>query len=500
MNMDAEQKMLLEYAILREMIQDSKTGLNRVGLGPLQKEIKAVWEKLKDNAPPDFGSLYAEFQAEYEKLKDFILYEPLIGKNIVALGGGFSCGKSSFLNAMMARASGNDYPILPENIDPTTSVPTYLVHGGDTPRLLGINIFDCQFEMPAAAIRLISHGFGVTEEGGEGVTLGHIVRNFFLAIDAQPYEHIAFLDTPGYSAPSESNYSAKTDEQIARQQLNTATQILWFVQCDAGTITERDVEFLQTLRQDIPKLVILSKVDKKPREEVETIRRQIADVLRFKNISVEGILTFSNSAPDRCQMEELEQWLDQINHPNQENQFAINFKKLFLKTRDFYCTREDEERRQLEVLNRVLTLEQDRSTSTLLEGLIQEIKEGIRDIQERRNSLKSLQTTFFRELKTVGSQIGLDMPEPSEIELLGERRQDLLAVLDRCLSQKHITPNTRLCAILENELSGAEVVINQEAGGLAYRERLTELLSGLLTPAAGRVRINDVVEREGTSL
>ena len=113
MNMDAEQKMLLEYAILREMIQDSKTGLNRVGLGPLQKEIKAVWEKLKDNAPPDFGSLYAEFQAEYEKLKDFILYEPLIGKNIVALGGGFSCGKSSFLNAMMARASGNDYPILP---------------------------------------------------------------------------------------------------------------------------------------------------------------------------------------------------------------------------------------------------------------------------------------------------------------------------------------------------------------------------------------------------
>ena len=233
---------------------------------------------------------------------------------------------------------------------------------------------------------------------------------------------------------------------------------------------------------------------------METIRRQIADVLRFKNISVEGILTFSNSAPDRCQMEELEQWLDQINHPNQENQFAINFKKLFLKTRDFYCTREDEERRQLEVLNRVLTLEQDSSTSTLLEGLIQEIKEGIRDIQERRNSLKSLQTTFFRELKTVGSQIGLDMPEPSEIELLGERRQDLLAVLDRCLSQKHITPNTRLCAILENELSGAEVVINQEAGGLAYRERLTELLSGLLTPAAGRVRINDVVEREGTSL
>ena len=213
MNTDAELSMqeelsleqyesaLEEYMLLRDMIQDEKSG-DLGKLAPLRKEIAGIWEAFKDNAPPDFGSLYAEFQAEYEKLKDFLLYSPLLGKTVVALGGGFSSGKSSFLNAMMKRVLGEGYqnkPILPENIDPSTSVPTYLVHG-EEPRLSGVNIFDYKFELPADAVRDISHGFGAVREGEKGVTLGHIVRNLFLSVPFQPYEHIAFLDTPGYSA------------------------------------------------------------------------------------------------------------------------------------------------------------------------------------------------------------------------------------------------------------------------------------------------------------
>ena len=32
---------------------------------------------------------------------------------------------------------------------------------------------------------------------------------------------------------------------------------------DAGTITEEDIKFIKTLREDIPKLIILNKADKK---------------------------------------------------------------------------------------------------------------------------------------------------------------------------------------------------------------------------------------------
>ena len=94
MNTDAELSMqeelsleqyesaLEEYMLLRDMIQDEKSG-DLGKLAPLRKEIAGIWEAFKDNAPPDFGSLYAEFQAEYEKLKDFLLYSPLLGKTVV---------------------------------------------------------------------------------------------------------------------------------------------------------------------------------------------------------------------------------------------------------------------------------------------------------------------------------------------------------------------------------------------------------------------------------
>ena len=497
LSLEQYESAMADYMLLREMIQAEKS--DDLGkLAPLRKEITGIWEAFKDNAPPDFGSLYAEFQAEYEKLKDFLLYSPLLKKSIVALGGGFSSGKSSFLNALMKRTLGEGYrddPILPENIDPSTSVPTYLVQG-EEPRLSGVNIFDCRFEMPADAICCISHGFGAVGEGEKGVTLGHIVRNLFLSVPFQPYEHIAFLDTPGYSAPDEASYSAKTDAQIARQQLNTANYILWFVQANAGTTTEKDLAFLQTLRRDIPKLVILSKADSLPPEKLEDVRKHLLNMMQLKNIPVEGVLTFSAREPERCQTEELEQWLQKINKPNCDNQFAINFKKLFLRTRDFYEERQERERRRLEVLNQVLTLNQDGETSDMLRGLVQECRNAMEDLRQRADALRQRQTAFFRELKTVGDLIELKMPEPDEIELLGERRRDVLDTLKRCLTKRGIRPSPQIRSILQRELSGVDVAINREAGGLEYRERLTGLLSQLLAHP-GEIHINDVV-KEGT--
>lgn len=57
--------------------------------------------EIEQLAPPNFPELYFDFKAEFEKLRDFILYEPLIGKHVVALGGGFSSGKSTFLNTLL---------------------------------------------------------------------------------------------------------------------------------------------------------------------------------------------------------------------------------------------------------------------------------------------------------------------------------------------------------------------------------------------------------------
>ena len=158
--------------------------------------------------------------------------------------------------------------------------------------------------------------------------------------------------------------------------------------------------------------------------------------------------------------------------------------------------RQERERRRLEVLNQVLTLNQDGETSDMLRGLVQECRNAMEDLRQRADALRQRQTAFFRELKTVGDLIELKMPEPDEIELLGERRRDVLDTLKRCLTKRGIRPSPQIRSILQRELSGVDVAINREAGGLEYRERLTGLLSQLLAHP-GEVHINDVV-KEGT--
>lgn len=466
-----------EYSLLRKMIQEETPESCPVDLSALRKVIEAVWEDMKDCAPPDFSSLYADFLAEYDKFKDFLLYEPLIGKNIVALGGGFSSGKSSFLNAMMAQVSHSRRSILPEDIDPSTSVPTYLVNGEGN-RLSGVNIFDCRFEMRPKDIRKISHGFGASE-GEDGLKLGHIVRNLFLETKYQKYEHIAFLDTPGYSKPDAESYSAKTDEQIARRQLNTADYILWFVPAEHGTIRNEDVAFLQSLQTDVPKLIILSKADKATEDNLAATKAHISDVLRIKNISFDGVCIFSAEDPELSELDLLESCLTKLDHKCEDNQFAVNFKRLFLHMRDYYQEELADEKEHKAALNQALTLLQDGALTGRIRSLLERVNVEIKRLENHAKELGELQYDFFRELKFAGDQVGISLPEPSEVELLGDETRDPLSVLSQYLEHKGKKPDPQAAEILQQTLSGVELSINRDIGAERYREQLRQTLEAL---------------------
>lgn len=142
------EKLLANYYLLCGIMrQAGRTPELKVDLSKIEGIInKKIPETLGKNAPEDFYTLYIDFKSEYEKFRDFILYDRLIGKNIIALGGGFSSGKSSFLNAIMGRN------VLPSDIDPSTSVPTYIVRG-DKHEVVGINVFDAIVQMQPRDIK-----------------------------------------------------------------------------------------------------------------------------------------------------------------------------------------------------------------------------------------------------------------------------------------------------------------------------------------------------------
>lgn len=499
------EKLLKNFELLCTIIQQNTSGNQmKADLTKIEEIIKKkIPETLKKNAPEDFYELYTDFKSEYEKFRDFILYDRLIGKNIVALGGGFSSGKSSFLNALMGKS------VLPADIDPSTSVPTYIVKG-EKHEVLGINVFDTKVQMQPRDIKKIAHGFGELEDDDEkvteSVTLGHVLENIFFSTPLQKYENIAFLDTPGYSKPDSEKYSAKTDEQISRGQLNSSNYILWFVQADAGTITEEDIKFIKTLREGIPLLVIVNKADKKNLQDLKDIISKIKSSMDLKGVRYVEVFAFT-SKMEQIEDEKLKAFIEadtekirhQIETWNQqiyESNFAKNFKKIFVRCKDFYEEEIDEESRKLTRLNTSITkLAAEDIETEILEPLQQMVKEAQRNVNELKGiskKLKELQDEFFTEIKFVADIVGISMPEPSEIDLLQDKVQNPLELIEEYKKQKGIQTDKSVIDMLQGIFDGIEPIINKCAGGSEYKNELLDVIMSVCDINPEDIRINDV--------
>lgn len=499
-------KLLNNFELLCNIMQQNKSELQiKADLSKIEKIIKEkIPETLKKNAPEDFYELYTDFKLEYEKFRDFILYDKLIGKNIVALGGGFSSGKSSFLNELMGKR------VLPADIDPSTSVPTYIVKG-EKHEVSGINIFNTKIRMQPRDIRKIAHGFGAVEDENEEqitdtVTLGHVLESLFFSTPLQQYENIAFLDTPGYSKPDPEKYSAKTDEQIARGQLNSSNYILWFLQADAGTVTEEDIKFIKTLRTDIPKLIIVNKADKKDLSDLKLIVEKVKSALDLKGVRYVNTFAFT-SRLDQIDDQDLKDYLqenaqqikdqiDQWNHQVHESNFARNFKLLFVRCREFYEDEIEEEGRQLTRLNISLTKlgaeDIDREILEPLQIMAKEAQRRINSLKDMQRKLKELQNDFFTEIKFIADIVGIGMPEPSEIDLLQDKIQDPMQLLAEYKKENNIQTDPLLPDIIRQIFKGVQPVLNKITGGNEYKKELAMIIAEKFPVSSEKIRINDV--------
>lgn len=500
------EKIRSNYELLCSIIRQSASGPQlTVDLSKIEEIInKKIPDTLKKNAPEDFYELYTDFKSEYEKFRDFILYDKLIGKNIIALGGGFSSGKSSFLNALMGKM------VLPADIDPSTSVPTYIV-SGEKHTVIGINVFDSKVQMQPRDIKKIAHGFGEVENDddervADPVTLGHVLENIFFSTPLHKYGNIAFLDTPGYSKPYSEKYSAKTDEQIARGQLNSSNYILWFVQADAGTITEEDIKFIKTLKEDIPKLIIVNKADKKNLSDLKDIIAKIKSTLDLKGIRYIDAFPFT-SRLDQVEddklnefvetgIEEIKKQIQTWNSQVYESNFARNFKILFVLCKEFYEDEIDEESRQLIRLNTSITklMAEDIDSEILepLQLLVREAQKNVKELKAISKKLKELQDEFFTEIKFISDIVGIAMPEPSEIDLLQDKVRNPMQLIEEYKKEKGLRTDASIADMLQSIFSGIEPVINRHAGGSEYGDGLLDVMKEFGDVGPDKIHIHDV--------
>lgn len=496
-----EQTLLANFNMLCSLLSPERTDQTQRPKADLSRLEEIIHRKIPDalskNAPPDYYDLYTDFQAEHEKLRDYILYDRLIGKSVVALGGGFSSGKSTFLNTLI------QYDVLPTALKATTAVPTYLVHTDGAPTVEAINIFDVKMEFNPVFFDSISHDFGKIqgEDGQElskGTPLSHVLESAFAALPMEEFQNIAFLDTPGYSKSDSDNYSARTDEQIARRQLSTANFILWCVDAREGVIGKNDIEFLKSvLRPDLSFAVILTRADERE-SSIEEIRKKVQRVLNDNGLGkyCRGVFAYARDEEDGFDMPGIRALLAEWNQSAPEPDFSINFKRLFIRCRD-YCAKEiSKTERQLIHLNTaVMSSDLGEEAEKSLGELRSEIEGQQKSLKEVRASVETLQKEFFQELKNVGDQVNIRMPEPNDEVLWKENSGDALGLLRQYNEKKGVKPNPKVANILRDALGGIELRFRQFGGGSEHQKKLLDIMRENCRVAPEEVRFNEIYQR-----
>ncbi len=204
-------------------------------------------------------------------------YPSLFQKNMVAVGGGFSAGKSSFLNNVLGLK-------LPIGLDKTTAIPTYYLKG-EREVLMVHSQNGGMVELPHLAFNhqfLKSLGFNLKE----------IMPFMPLSAPSVPFEFLCFIDTPGYNSSKQGNKEG--DEQASKESLKHAKHILWLISCERGGIEKSDLDYLQELYEEGKQVfIVLSRADRHTKSQLEEIAIKIKETLEDNGIEFLGIGAYS---------------------------------------------------------------------------------------------------------------------------------------------------------------------------------------------------------------
>ncbi|WP_441699697.1 GTPase domain-containing protein [Helicobacter pylori] len=257
----------------------------------MRNEGLAEYQRILDNEFLEFASgvdslkekeiALLALQEIKKELQLVASYPSLFQKSMVAVGGGFSAGKSTFLNNLLGLKLK-----LPENINPTTAIPTYCLKGKKEV-LMGFSQNGGMVELPHLTF---DHKF----LNSLGFNLKEIMPFMLLSAPNVPFEFLCFIDTPGFNSAKQGYTDG--DEQASKESLKHAQNVLWFISCERGEIHEDDLKYLQKLYEEGKQVfIVLSRADSRTKRQLEEIAVQIKETLEDNGIEFLGIGAYSST-------------------------------------------------------------------------------------------------------------------------------------------------------------------------------------------------------------
>lgn len=242
-------------------------------------------DSLKDEA-----AAFLELQAIGDELKVIGAYPEFYKKRSIAIAGGFSAGKSEFISSLFEDPNIR----LPIGIEPTTAIPTYALNGQENGVIgcsqnggvIDLLKIDPDFQQKLSHNFIRSFGFNLKT-----------IMPFVFMTTPMKFEHLCFIDTPGYNPSDVADGHTAEDVKTAQEFVQNSEALLWLIGLDSnGTISKSDLDFLDHAGQYSQKLlyIVLNKADLRPYDQLEEIMAEITDTLDDYDIEIAGISAYSS--------------------------------------------------------------------------------------------------------------------------------------------------------------------------------------------------------------
>lgn len=185
----------------------------------------------------------------------------------VVVAGGFSAGKSSFLNTITGAEN-----LLPTGIEPVSMISTYLYFSNKVKDVVvkGVNLKDAVVLLDKDVLQCIQHS------SSSKVYLASVLNKLFVEMPSEELKGLVFIDTPGYNNSDKANDSnGQSDQDTATDSFKDGNVLFWVVDIEGGTVPAKDKaminQFLEAHEGDGKIVIIFNKADKKPENEIKSI-------------------------------------------------------------------------------------------------------------------------------------------------------------------------------------------------------------------------------------
>lgn len=333
----------------------------------------------------------------------------IYNKEIIAVAGSFSVGKSAFISSLFKDKSIS----LPKSIEPSTAISTFVI-SEEQCKLLGVSNEGVEVNLSALDKEIhakLKHEF--IEKFGFKLKKLMPFMIFQIALDDE-LKHLCFIDTPGINA-SKSSQSTSDDEKNAKEFLDDADALLWLINADAGTIPQSDLDFLNDNELGLSRkklFVVLNRADLKTESERKEIIDKIIQALEDNFIDFEGISAYSA-----------------------EKKREYLFEKMSLK--EFLRTFKAEQSLQKELINQ-------------LDEVFDEYKKAIFKKSEKRKQIQNKLHSFgidliemnldneasFEKLNQIKLYFDNDDKAKSSLQRLEEIRQEMKSAVDALFGRR----------------------------------------------------------------